>query len=183
MMATVEQVFSGLDLLFKNPGFTAVLGALMATVANLLLDRRSHVRWLADHFLSRKLDALGAFWSTVAEWHDVVVEKHSEWDAGEYDPTWEGLLASFPTKSLRALRVVQPYLEAGEFRTFKVLCNGLELAGQQVLVNRKAVGFQEGDLATRSREKRWQNLDAAYDAAVAQMGVLFEHKLLKKLAG
>jgi hypothetical protein len=44
---------------------------------SLALDRRSQVRWLADHFLSRKLDTLSTFWVAVAEWHDVIVEKHS----------------------------------------------------------------------------------------------------------
>ncbi len=181
-MSATEQFFRGADLLFKNPGFTAVLGALIVTIANLLLDRRSHVRWLADHFLSRKLDALSQFWSATAEWHDVVVEKHNEWEADMYDPAWADVLAPLPSRSLRALRIVQPYLEGGEFRTFKVLCNRLELAGQQVLVNRGAAGFQEGELATRSREKRWQDLEASYDAAVVQMSSLFEHRLLKKLA-
>jgi len=180
-MPTTNELFGGVDLLFKNPGFTAILGALIVTVANLLLDRRSHIRWLADHFLSRKLDALSTFWVAVAEWHDVVVEKHSEWGAGKYDPSWADILAPFPSKCLRALRVAQPFLDREQFKTFKVLCNGLELAGMQVLVNRTAPGFQEGELATKSREMRWANLETAYDKAVDRIGELLGRKLVNKV--
>jgi hypothetical protein len=155
----------------------------ISLLTQLVLSRREHVRWLAGYSITRKLDALSAFWVAVAEWHDVIVEKHSEWEAGKYDHAWADILAPFPSRSLRALRIIQPYLEAGEFRTFKVLCNGLELAGQQVLVNPKAPGFQQGELPTKSREKRWSDLEAAYDTAVGQMSELFKHKLLKKLAG
>jgi hypothetical protein len=176
------------ELLSKRPdhfdalvGLVGVaIGAGIALVGQLLLSRREHARWLAGHFLTRKLDALTAFWIAVAEWHDVVVEKRSEWDAGKYDAAWADALAPFPSKCLRALRVVQPHLERDEFSTFKVLCDRMQTEAQQVLVNRTAPGFQQAEDVTRARERNRVGLEDAYKKAVEQMGSLFGRNVFKR---
>jgi len=179
-----ELLSRGPDHVDALTGFVGVLvGAGLALVGQLLLSRREHARWLAGHFLARKLDALTVFWMAMAEWHDVLVEKRSEWGAGAYDARWADVLAPFPSKCLQALRVVQPYLEREEFRTFMVLCNKMEREAQQVLVNPTAPGFQQSALATTTRERNWDGLEAAYEKAVEQMGSLFGRDMLKRVAG
>jgi hypothetical protein len=167
------------------PAITAIVGVLLGQGVEWLRQRSARrlerEQWLGDHFLSRKLDALSNFWAMLAEWHDAVVEKHSVWEAGKYDARWSEALAPFPGKCLRALRAAQPFLDPDQFGTFKVLCNRLELAGQQVLVDHSQPGFQRGELSERSRERQWSDLGSAYDKAVEQMGALFGRRLLKKV--
>lgn len=175
------------ELLTRGPDhFTAIIAAASALggvviaggislLTQLVLSRREHERWLADHFLTRKLDVLSAFWVAAAEWHDVIVERHSKIEAGNFDATAAVPLPPIESSCLRALRVAQPFLTDSQFRTFQLLTNKLLMAGLE------GPGPPKNEDAESARDRSWNALHESYEDAVADMRTLFRHDLLKKM--